>query len=143
MVFTGCFRIHGARQQGGNCFHMYAENEILFPYTVIPSLRRVRGTKFQALVERVLSGSQHHDETLAFILMMVRLNGCISCETDSFRAMKGCASCALQTLRRYKGDDEELIGLFEQALVDVRDFAQKHPHWGIEPIPLMPRPNSV
>jgi hypothetical protein len=122
---------------------MYAENEILFPYNVIPTLRRVRGEKFQALVERVMAGSQLHDETLAFMLMMVRLNGCISCETDSFRAMKGCAACAMQTLRRYKGDDDELIAQFEQALAEIRDYAHRFPHWGIQAIPLMPRPRSV
>ena len=68
---------------------------------------------------------------MAFMLMMVRLNGCVACETDSFRAMRGCPACAHQTLRRYKGEDEELLGLFEQALGDVRKFAESHPRVGI------------
>ena len=66
------------------------------------------------------------------MLMMVRLNGCVGCETDSYRAMRGCAACAQQTLRRYKGDDEELLAAFEQALADVRKFAETHPKIGIQ-----------
>jgi hypothetical protein len=122
---------------------MYAENEILFPHAVIPTLRKLRGEKWQELVERVLCGSQFHDETLAFMWMMMRLNGCVPCETDSFRAMRGCAACATQTLRRYKGSDEELICLFEQALDDVRAFARTHPQYGIQTLPLAPRPQSI
>jgi hypothetical protein len=45
--------------------------------------------------------------------------------------MRGCAACAHQTLRRYKGDDEELIVAFEQALGEVRRFAESHPRVGI------------
>ncbi len=103
---------------------MYTSNELLFPHYVIPSLKKLRGPKWRDLVERVLALPETHEETLAFMLMMIRLNGCMACETDSYRAMKGCAACALQTLRRYKGDDDELLEFFEQALVDVRDFGR-------------------
>lgn len=122
---------------------MYTENEIMFPHHAIPALRQLRGPEWQALVERVLAGAQLHDETLAFMLMMVRLNGCVPCETDSYRAMRGCAACAVQTLRRYKGEDSELIRLFDEALRDVRAFSQMHPRYGIEALPLTPRPQSV
>jgi hypothetical protein len=110
---------------------MYTNNELMFPPNVIPSLRKLRGPKWQALVERVTTLSEFHEDTLAFMLMMVRLNGCVACETDSYRAMRGCAACAHQTLRRYKGDDEELIVAFEQALGEVRRFAESHPRVGI------------
>lgn len=55
------------------------------------------------------------------MLMMIRLNGCLECETDSYRAMKGCDACAIQTLRRYKGPDSDLMKLFQQALAEIRD----------------------
>lgn len=110
---------------------MYTNNELMFPNYVIPSLRKLRGPKWQALVERVTNQTEFHEETLAFMLMMVRLNGCVACETDSYRAMRGCAACAHQTLRRYKGDDEELLAAFDQALADVRRFADTHPKVGI------------
>jgi hypothetical protein len=103
---------------------MYTNNELLFPHHVIPSLRKLRGPKWRELVERVLKLPETHEETLAFMLMMIRLNGCMACETDSYRAMRGCAACAIQTLRRYKGDDDELLTFFQQALDDIRHFAR-------------------
>jgi hypothetical protein len=54
--------------------------------------------------------------------MMIRLDGCLSCETDSYRAMRGCILCAQQTIRRYKGSDRELILAFEEARNDVVAF---------------------
>jgi hypothetical protein len=105
---------------------MYTNNEILFPYHVIPSLQEMRGPDWFHLVERVLSLPKTHEETLAFMLMMIRLNGCMSCETDSYRAMKGCMSCAQQTLRRYKGTDADLLKRYDKALADVREFGTKH-----------------
>ena len=110
---------------------MYTDNELLFPHHVIPSLRKLRGKKWQALVERVISLPECHEETLAFMLMMVRINGCMACETDSYRAMRGCSACAHQTLRRYKGDDDELLELYQQALADIREFADQNAHLNI------------
>jgi hypothetical protein len=81
---------------------MYTKNELMFPHHAISSLRRLRGASWKTLVERVITLPECHEETLAFMLMMVRLNGCMACETDSYRAMRGCAACSLQTLRRFK-----------------------------------------
>lgn len=110
---------------------MYTNNEILFPHHVIPSLRKLRGPKWRALVERIIKLPETHEETLAFMMMMIRVNGCMACETDSYRAMRGCMACAQQTLRRYKGDDEELLAEFEKALEDVRAYAEHHTSMGI------------
>ncbi len=119
---------------------MYANNELFFPHYVIPSLKSLRGAEWSALVERVTILGEFHEETLAFMLMMIRLNGCLTCETDSFRAMRGCAACAQQTLRRFKGSDADLIALFEQALDEVRAYAQTHPRVGI--MHLQPQPQA-
>jgi hypothetical protein len=110
---------------------MYADNELFFPHHVIPVLKKLRGAQWQALVERVLTLPEYHEETLAFMLMMIRLNGCVPCETDSYRAMRGCAACAIQTLRRHKGNDDDLLDAFEQALAEVRKFAVTRPNMGI------------
>src|SRR3990172_1359177 len=104
---------------------MYTSNDLLFPHHVIPSLKLLRGPKWRALVERIVTLPEEHEETLAFMLMMIRLNGCMACETDSYRAMRGCTACAHQTLRRFKGDDEELVEMFRDALGDVREFARQ------------------
>lgn len=101
---------------------MYASNQLMFPHSVIASLQGLRGPKWAALVGRVATLGESHEECLAFMLMMIRLNGCIVCETDSYRAMRGCGACAVQTLRRYKGSDEELLTAYAQALDDVRRY---------------------
>lgn len=104
---------------------MYTDNALLFPRTSIQSLRGLRGQKWDNLVERVIGLPECHEETLAFMLMMINLNGCVGCETDSFRAMKGCNGCACQTIRRYKGSDEDLLKLYDDALEEIRSFASR------------------
>jgi hypothetical protein len=101
---------------------MYTKNELMFPYHVIPALRNLRGTEWRDLVDQVLSVPENDEQSLAFVLMMVRLNGCMACETDSYRAMRGCDVCAIQTLRRYKGSDRDLLRAYQQALQDVRKY---------------------
>jgi hypothetical protein len=101
---------------------MYTKNELMFPHYAIQHIRHDRGPEWQALVDRVLSLPETHDEVLAFMLMMIRLNGCLPCETDSYRAMRGCVMCVKQTLRRYKGTDDELLRQYHEALDDVQRF---------------------
>lgn len=101
---------------------MYANNELMFPAYVIPLLRDQRGSDWQKLVDRVAALDETHPESLAFSLMMIRIDGCMECETDSFRAMRGCAMCAIQTLRRSKVQDKELMRRYRQALADVREY---------------------
>lgn len=103
---------------------MYTENEILFPNAVIPRLREARGPQWRELVDRVVGLPDEHPEVMAFVLMMIRLNGCLDCETDSYRAMRGCALCAVQTLRRYKGSDLDLRDEFDRALADVLAYLE-------------------
>lgn len=104
---------------------MYTDNALMFPRQVIPSLRGLRGPEWDRLVERVVALPECHEESLAFMLMMINLNGCLSCETDSYRAMRGCCACAQQTLRRYKGSDAELLALYDSALDEVRAFMRR------------------
>jgi hypothetical protein len=101
---------------------MYANNELLFPTYIIPILRDQRGPEWRKLIDRVVGLPEDHIEVLAFVLMMIHLNGCIACETDSYRAMRGCGLCAMQTLRRFKGSDQELLASYEKALEDVRRY---------------------
>jgi hypothetical protein len=101
---------------------MYTENELLFPHTSIEPLRDARGETWRKLVDQVAALPETREEVLAFMLMMVRINACLPCETDSYRAMRGCTMCTLQTLRRYKGSDEDLLRQYRQALEDVRHY---------------------
>jgi len=54
------------------------------------------------------------------MLMMIQLNGCVSCATDSYRAMNGCSVCALRVLKRFKGSDQDLLDRYADALNEVR-----------------------
>jgi hypothetical protein len=110
---------------------MYADNELMFPHHAISALRKLRGPRWQSLVEHVMQLPETHEETLALMLTMIRLNACQSCETDSYRAMRGCTACAIQTLRRYKGNDEELLNTYHQALMDICQFAKLNPSFAI------------
>ncbi len=101
---------------------MYNDNELLFPAYVIPKLKDLRGLEWRKLVERVAKLPEDHPESLAFSLMMMRLDGCINCETDSFKAMRGCALCAMQNIRRFKGRDRDLLRLYQQARQDVAEY---------------------
>ncbi len=101
---------------------MYPDNELLFPAYVIPKLKDLRGPEWRKLVERVSKLPEEHPESLAFSLMMMRLDGCINCETDSFKAMRGCALCAMQNIRRFKGSDRELLKLYQAARQDINHY---------------------
>jgi hypothetical protein len=107
---------------------MYVNTEILFPNEVIPLLLNSRGPEWHDLVERVLSLPEDDPQVLAFVLMMIRLNGCMECETDSYRAMRGCDACAAQTLHRYKKPDRDLLELFASTLADVEEFLEEQSH---------------
>lgn len=96
-----------------------SDAEMLFPTRVIPSLRNLRGTKWQQLVDRVLAQDEGSLDYQAFTLMMIRLDGCLTCHADSYRAMRGCTLCAQQTIARFKGSDNDLVIAFEQAHADM------------------------
>lgn len=104
---------------------MHAGSELLFPPYAIAPLRELRGQEWRALVKRVAALTETHAESLAFSLMMIRLDGCLTCETDSYKAMRGCVQCAIQTIRRFKESDEELLGFYEQALADVNAYLKE------------------
>lgn len=93
--------------------------EMLFPTRVIPSLRNLRGQEWQQLVDHVLSQAGGGIDHQAFCLMMIRLDGCLTCHADSYRAMRGCTLCAQQTITRFKGSDQELVAVYMQAKNDI------------------------
>lgn len=101
---------------------MYTENEILFPHYAIPALRNTRGPAWARLIDRIAGKDETSLDVIALMSLMIELNGCLACETDSYRAMRGCAACAQQTLRRFKGSDEELIGMYETSVARIREL---------------------
>jgi hypothetical protein len=96
--------------------------ELLFPPHLIPDLKDLRGDKWRELVEQIAALPETHPDTLAFCLMMIRLNACLGCVSGSYRFMRGCELCSQQTVARYQGTDEELIELFHQAKEDLESY---------------------
>ena len=101
---------------------MYTDNEILFPHYAIPALRNTRGPAWSQLIDRLAGKDETSIEVIALMALMIELNGCLACETDSYRAMRGCASCAKQTLRRFKGSDDELISMYDESVARLREL---------------------
>jgi hypothetical protein len=101
------------------------ETEVLFPSKAIGSLSNLRGKIWQELVNEVQNCPVDSPEQTAFLLMMIKIDGCASCNVDSFRAMRGCPSCAQLNIKRYKGNDEELLRLYHQALKESQTFLEK------------------
>jgi hypothetical protein len=95
---------------------MYPDSEILFPVRCIPELRNVRpGETWRALVDRLASLPETHEDVLAFSLMMIRLSNCLTCDLDSYRASLGCCQCARRTIQSFKGNDSALVARMEEA----------------------------
>jgi hypothetical protein len=98
--------------------------ELLFPPHLIPDLKDLRGQEWRELVEHIIRLPETHPDTLAFCLMMIRLNACMGCVSGSYRFMRGCELCSQQTIARYQGTDEELIAQFHQAREDLERYEE-------------------
>jgi len=98
------------------------DTELLFPSRIIADLRNHRGKAWRELIDKIKEQDSTSLDRLAFVLMMARLDGCTTCNADSFRAMRGCTHCALQNIRRFRGSDKELVKLFNKARDDLEAF---------------------
>ena len=102
---------------------MYNEDtDVLFPPRIIPLLLDLRGEDWSKLVDQVQTLTPLDTRRVAFVLLMIRLGGCVSCHADSFRAMRGCTQCATQTIKRFRGNDYELLEMFDEARMDVSRY---------------------
>ena len=98
------------------------EIDLLFPSRAIESLRDIRGEKWQVFIDSLIGLDPISPDVIAFVLMMVKIGGCASCQSDSFRAMRGCILCSSTTIKRFKGNDQGLIDLYSEAKKDVHKY---------------------
>lgn len=96
-------------------FAIHAKAELLFPAHLIPVLSELRGPEWQELVERVATLPETHPDVLAFVLMMIELDGCMKCNSNNYKFLRGCYLCATQTVQSFKGSDQELLDMYEHA----------------------------
>jgi hypothetical protein len=102
-----------------------SDTELLFPLRVVPSLATMRDAEWQNLLAQISEPQSGLADQMAFVLMMVRLDGCVGCNADSFRAMKGCTQCARQNIRRFRGSDADLVELYQQTRKEVCAYLEK------------------
>jgi hypothetical protein len=94
---------------------VYGSYHLLFPPHLIATLRGVRGEEWARLVDRLSPLPETHPDALAFSMMIIQLNNCVTCEMDSYRAQRGCVACARHAVVSYKGNDKQLLKLFDAA----------------------------
>ncbi len=99
--------------------------DLLFPSRAIESLRYLRGEKWESLIGKLIELEPISLERIAFVLFMVRIGGCTTCQSDSFRAMRGCILCSGTTIKRYKGNDQSLIDMYNEAKRDVTKYLKE------------------
>lgn len=106
---------------------MYPKAELLFPPRLIPLLKNLRGPEWAALVDRVVKLPETDPDSLAFSLMMIRLDGCVKCHEGSFKYMRGCHLCATQTVMQFKGTDNDMLQLYLKARRDIDSYLSGEP----------------
>jgi hypothetical protein len=106
---------------------MYPKAELLFPPRLMASLRDLRGPEWAELVNSVVKLPETDPDSLAFTLMMIRLDGCVKCHEGSFKYMRGCQLCATQTVMQFKGADADLIILYQKARRDIDLYLSGQP----------------
>lgn len=104
---------------------MYPDSEILFPPRCIKQLRGLRGPQWRNLVDRILTLPHNHAEVLAFGLLLIDEGSCLTCDLDSYRASLGCCTCAQRTINGFKGDDDELLATYQNALDQVELYLER------------------
>ena len=99
--------------------------DLLFPSRAIEPLCKLRGERWESLITHLIELKPDSLDRIAFVLFMVRIGGCTTCQSDSFRAMRGCILCSSNTIKRYKGDDQNLIDLFNEAKKDITKYMRE------------------
>ena len=99
--------------------------DLLFSSRLISGLRSLRGVSWQELVDRLANLDHLEQERLAFVLLMVHLSGCVTCQADSYKAMRGCALCSQQTLKRFRGSDQMLMEKFAESKVVINQYLRE------------------
>jgi hypothetical protein len=99
--------------------------DLLFPSRAIEPLRKMRGASWEELINNLVDLKPVDPARVAFVLFMVRLGGCTTCQSDSYRAMRGCILCSSNTIKRYKGSDQNLIDLYNDAKKDLSKYMKE------------------
>jgi hypothetical protein len=106
-------------------YGVHTKAELLFPAHLIPSSARPAQHEWKALVDRVAALPETHPDSLAFVLMMIELDGCLKCNSNNYKFLRGCYLCATQTVQSFKGSDQDLLALYEKARQELSTHLQQ------------------
>jgi len=101
-----------------------SDTELLFPLRVLPDIKGIRSETWAKMVDQASGKKSHGIDQFGMELLLVKLAGCVNCDSDSFRAMKGCEFCMRQALRRFKGSDAELQRMYEQSKKEIGKYCK-------------------
>jgi len=101
------------------------DTELVFPIRVLPHLKHLRSEIWESITEKVIERPNDLSNQMAFTLMMTKIAGCLTCDSDSFRAIRGCTLCTQQALKRYRGSDKELEILLNKSQEKVKKYLEK------------------
>lgn len=93
--------------------------ELLYAHWATRLLQNARGPKWKKLVQDMTALPETHPDALAFQLMMVRLNSCVTCDARKYVEKGGCARCSNTTLSFSKETEEALLARFRAARKEI------------------------
>ncbi len=100
------------------------DTDLIFPLRVLPLIADSHDTEWKKLAKLACADGSDALDKLGLVLTMVKLAGCVSCNSDSFRAIRGCSQCAAQTIRRQRAGNGELMQLFLQNRKEVESYLE-------------------
>ena len=101
--------------------------EFLFAHWAVSSTKDARGTRWQELVTRITALPSTHPDALAFALMMVRINGCLTCDATRYRDRGGCATCSrFSLLTLNKESEASLLTRYRAAQKEIAQMLKEH-----------------
>ena len=95
--------------------------ELIFHPRAIPGLQDIRGPGWRVFVQEIATTPDASLQKAAFVLLMARLCGCLSCDDEGLRAAQGCGHCSRQTISKFKGSDDELLAQYGAAYKEVNE----------------------
>jgi len=106
---------------------LHAKAELLFPAHLIPTLRDLReeDDEWRDLVDRVAALPETHPDSLAFVLMMIELDGCLRCNSNNYKFLRGCYLCARQTVQSFKGSNQDLLDMYQRAQEELNLYLEQ------------------
>lgn len=100
------------------------DTELIFPIRILPLLKDLRGEIWKQTITEVIETNDLVSQ-VGITILMIKIAGCITCNADSYRAIRGCTSCSQQAIKRHKVTDKELNQFFKKSCKKVKLFLEK------------------